>query len=172
VVAVAGATSWISKLATDSYISALQLQVALLDGRVRELQQQTVSEDIAIARQNGRVPPSTEALANNSTAKVIFKQPTDGAKVNQFTDVEYSVVGPLPKGYRPVLFVRDHLGQYWCWGTAPSGRHPHTQIGVATDSGQQFEIGVLITKERVSFGQVALGLPEGLSYQLVRVTRN
>jgi hypothetical protein len=171
-VAVAGATFGIVQLATNSYVSALQLQVTLLDNRVRELQQEGSSLEPAVSvPQTPSVSTVVEAANGGKVVAVSFEQPATGAKVPQFVDVKYSIAGAVPSSYLPVLFVRDPLGQYWCWGTSSSGLHRRVQIGVATDKGQAFEIGVLVTKDKIGFGEVSQVLPEGIAYQSVEVTR-
>lgn len=172
VATVAGATFAIVNLATSSHISALQLQVITLDKRVQELQAEldtrhTASTQPSFLEHSQQPMPETES----SQLTIIFVQPREGISVPQFTDIEYSVRGSLPQRYGPVLVIRDPLGQYWSWGTSATGRHSRVQIGVASDSGLQFEIGVLITNREFPLGQPTMVLPEGLLYRAITVTR-
>ena len=172
VLAVAGATFAIVKLATDNYVSVLQLQTVQLDSRVRQLQERL---DVVLSTHEGSAgvsaPVPEQAPSDRRPISISFKQPMDAAQVADFIDVEYSVVGDLPGGSHPVLFVKDPLGQYWSWGTSRTGRHIGVQIGVATDKGRQFEVLVLVTNQDVAFGQVSRALPESVVEASITVTR-
>lgn len=170
--AVAGATFAVSRLATESYVNALQLQVVQLDRRVHELQAELGSR----RQPPGETTGSSEPLPRPDDSReqrlsISFSQPRNGAQVSQFIDVEYAIADTVPTGYRAILLVRDPLGQYWSWGTSTSGLHVRVQIGVAEDSGRQFEIGVLVTDREVPFGQPRRSLPEGIAYESISVTR-
>jgi hypothetical protein len=159
---VAGATYTITKLATDSYVGVLLLQTSQLDRRVQELQQQVV-------RNSGA--PSKDRH-EEETLDLIFVEPRADAKVDQFTDVLFSLKGKIPTGYQPILVVRDPLGQYWSWGPSTGGRIPRVQMGVTTDSGQRLEIGVIITNADMPRGRPIPELPRNIFYKSINVVRN
>jgi hypothetical protein len=102
---------------------------------------------------------------------IIFNLPKNGDTVPQFSDVEYELKGQLPKGYIPVLYIRDPLGQHWSWGVTYSGSRKRVQYGVLESSGEEFEVGILITNTETPFGQPMRILPKGIAYESVVVKR-
>jgi hypothetical protein len=171
VVAVAGATFTIARLATESQVSALQLQAAQLDTRVRELQAELQRRQLSLATtaQDGR--SSTPSASAEPGLSIVLKTPAAESEVPQFVDVSYTVVGAVPAGYAPVLFVKDPLGQYWSWSVSTSGFYPAVQLGVATDVGRRFEIGVLVTREKPPINKSLTNLPSGIVYEAISVKR-
>lgn len=165
----AGATYAITTLATQAHVNALQLQIALLDTRVRELQAELQRRQQSLATTDVRLAPAPAIGPENYA--VVFKTPLAESEVAQFADVEYSVLGKVPDGYTPVLFIKDTVSQYWPYGSSLTGVHPRVQFGVATDSGRHFEIGVLLTREHIEMGKPLRVLPAGASYESISVKR-
>ena len=168
--ATAGATYAITRVAMDAYIDSLQLQTALLDTRVRELQAELQRRQQSLAAADSRLVPATPATVTDKFA-IVFKTPMAESEVPQFADVEYEVLGRIPEGYTPVLFVKDVVSQYWPWGSSFTGYHPRVQFGVATDTGRHFEIGVLLTREHIEQGKPLRVLPAGAGYESITVKR-
>ncbi len=178
VTTVSGATFAVTKLATDSHICAVQLQNAMLDNRVRELEAELGQLQATQEPEDGKAQPYTQETSVEPTPSpgagevaVTFESPTAGSAVPQFVDVKYSVKGKVPVGCRAILFVRDPLGQYWSWGSASGGYHPRVQLGVATDGGRPFELGVLVTRTDVQLGKPLTALPSGNAYGSIVVKR-
>ena len=167
--AVAGATFQLTRLATDSQVAALQLRVATLDGRIRELQ-------AALGQRPAMEADRARQLVINSASpepvSATFLHPSDGATVPMFVDVAFSLSGQLPPGHSVYLFVRDPIGQYWSWGSVLSGRYPRVQLGVSSDSGQHFMIGVLVTDKSFPIGSPTHQLPAGITPASITVTRD
>jgi hypothetical protein len=173
IVTVGGSTFAIVRLATDSQVKALQLQAAQLDTRVRELQaelQRRQRSESSTGRSGNDSTTSTSSAAKEELS-IVLKAPVAESEVPQFVDVWYSVLGKVPSGYVPMLFVKDPLGQYWSWGSSSSGFHPRVQLGVATDGGRRFEIGVLVTREKVLPNRSMITLPSGILYEAITVKR-
>jgi hypothetical protein len=93
--------------------------------------------NMSIAPQDGT---STSRSSDEGESPIVFVRPSAGDLVSLFADVEYEVRRPIPKGYRALLLVRDPLGQYWSWGSAPSGTRRRVQFGVLDDTGKDYEV--------------------------------
>jgi hypothetical protein len=100
-----------------------------------------------------------------------FIAPQMGERVPQFVDVHYKIRTPLPSDQRVVLLVRDPLGQYWSWGTAPTGLQRRVQIGVAEDTGKEFELVLLLTNTTIPLGTPFQMLPSGTVAQAITIQR-
>jgi hypothetical protein len=167
ITATAGSTFAIVRLATESHSSALQLQAAQLDTRVRELQAEIQRRQLVTvpAASNSTEPPPDAGLS------VALRSPQAESEVPQFIDVRYDVRGPMPAGYNALLIVKDPLGQYWSFGSSQTGVQSQVQIGLASDEGRRFEVGVLITREKVPTNRPLTTLPSALIYESVHVKR-
>lgn len=103
--------------------------------------------------------------------QIIIDMPKNNEEVKQFTDVKFHVNGHLPNGYKPILLIRDPLGQYWSWGASITGRRKRVQIGMPEDYGKEFEIVILITDKTIPLGKPTQLLPPGFYYESVIVIR-
>jgi hypothetical protein len=79
--------------------------------------------------------------------------------------MSFTVSGNIPEGFRPVVFVRDPLGQLWPWfhvQNQGSGKWflPGVTLGNENDCGKSFELHVVITDEDVQLGPTST-LPNG-----------
>lgn len=91
--------------------------------------------------------------------------PQNGSSVTSPVDMSFTVSGNIPEGFRPVVFVRDPLGQLWPWfhvQNQGSGKWflPGVTLGNENDCGKSFELHVVITDEDVQLGPTST-LPNG-----------
>jgi hypothetical protein len=169
--AVSGATFAATRLACDSLVASLRLQVEVLDRRLTEVMNQPV------ASTKSTPPAVNPAAAAEVTARapadlsVQFLSPKDGDTVSQFTDVAFKVSGRLPPGHRAILLIRDPIGQYWSWGSVSSDKHPRVQIGTADDAGREFELGVLVVADELPVGRPTTARPAGYFYSHITIKR-
>ena len=151
-------------------IAELRLQLERVDRHSGQLQVALDQcKETRVESQAVLAPPSAATSPGNVVVNIT--SPSDGSRVSNFIDVNYSLNGDLPSGYQAILVVRDPIGQYWSWGSSSSGRHYRVQIGTAADSGSEFEIGVLITNQEFPLGRPRQNLPGGIAYESITVRR-
>ena len=151
----------VARILDDSLITQYQLQTAQLDRAYVECRDELASSRVR----------STPNQMASSGPYIGFQTPRDRDSVPQFVEVEYGVRRELPARYAPVLLVKDPLGQYWSWGVGDAGYHARVQVGLGTDVGRTFEIGVLITNEDLPRGVPMGRRPPGLAYEAITVVR-
>ena len=157
---VIGATFCLTKLSYDNLISSYQLKISMMDRQLNEYSN---------LQQNNYNKEQTSIDSVESNIDIEFINPKNNSRINQFTDIQYRIHGKIPNNYRPVLLIRDPLGQYWSWGTAKEFKS--VQIGQNTDVGRQFELVILITNNEISLGQPSQTLPKGIFHKSIRVLR-
>jgi len=165
---VAGATFALVTYAKEAEVAAYRLRAEMQDRRLIEIEKR-LNVDAASAP-----TPSSAAVAQapdgtSSDISVQILSPT--RTVPQFADVKFSLTGRLPAGYKPMLVVRDPIGQWWPWGTTESSTYNSIQFGVDVDRGKQFEIRIVITNEELPLNQPRRSLPKGLAFGASVVTR-
>jgi hypothetical protein len=144
-------------------------QLRMILDTVRDLSK--TARDPETAKQFEGIATRLEPLTDKGhKLKVTFLEPPDGAIVDPFDTVRYTISGEVPSGYTPILVVRDPLGQFWSWGSSSSHTHG-VQFGVADDSGQQFDIGVLITDQEFPLNSPRRDLPRNIHYESISVRR-
>jgi hypothetical protein len=89
-------------------------------------------------------------------------------------DFSFSVTGDMPGGSKPVVVIKDPLGQLWPWLHVENRGNgnwvlPGVTLGNASDCGQSFELHVVITNENVPPSRIDV-LPNG-EHDSVMVTR-
>ena len=97
--------------------------------------------------------------------------PSKGAVVGQFVDVEYAITGRLPVGTRGILVIQDPIDQWWVWGALNPKERRRVQIGLAEDSGRVFDVGIVFTADPPVIGRPLQQRPPGVAYTSVTVTR-
>ena len=150
-------------------IEELRLQMAEINHRNEELK-----KELNLYRGSEQmVSVSTVSLLSEiDSAALNIISPQNGSIVPNYIDVSYTIERAIPAGYSAFLVVQDPVGQYWSWGSSPTGKHRNVQIGTLKDSGKRFEIGVIITNVKLEVGDVYQTLPEHLTYQAITVIRN
>jgi hypothetical protein len=91
--------------------------------------------------------------------------------VEKFITVRFAIQGSLPARVRPLLVVRDPLGQWWSWGISKTDTFEKIQIGIDRDSGDSFEIRVILTDEDFPRDQPRPNLPRSIGSDSVIVVR-
>lgn len=162
---VAISTFYITKFATNDAINMSSEQVSVLSEKINKLQAELDKREVDLD------PSLATRPANNDSITIAIDEPMENSSVKQFISVRYVIKGNVPKNHRPVLVIRDPLGQYWSWGTSSSGIFRRVQIGVTTDNGRKFEIGILVTDKIFPMGSPRMSLPKGIAYTSVFVVR-
>ncbi len=112
--------------------------------------------------------------SSDASLGVNITSPQDGSAETSPVDLSFNVTGDIPNGFKPIVFVRDPLGQLWPWlhiQNQGSGNWllPGVSIGNESDCGQSFELHVVITDQNISTGPLST-LPDGTNH-LVAITR-
>lgn len=166
--AVAGATFTITKYAREAEIAAYRLKIEMQDRRIVELEGR-LNEKHA---QTPHVATPRIDQAQGSEPGVVSAHILSPLKtVQQFADVRFTLAGELPDGFKPVLVVRDPLGNWWSWGTTDSSTYYSVQFGTDIDRGKQFEIRVIVSDEDFPPNQPRRSLPKSIASSAVVVTR-
>lgn len=170
IVTVAGGSFTVCKFAKDGEVAEYKQRINALERRVQELEKRLELSLKASDRQTSY----TQGRIANPDVNTIFVKiigPNSGSLVEKLNTIKFSVQGNLPTGVKPLLAVRDPLGQWWSWGTSNSGEFNRIQIGVDRDSGESFEIRVLLTDEDFPRNQPRPDLPRAIASDSVIVIR-
>ncbi len=166
--AVAGATFTISKYAKEAEIAAYRLRIEMQDRRILELERRLNEKQI----QTPITPTPGIGQPHKPKTRVVSVHILSPLKtVPQFADVRFALTGELPTGFKPLLAVRDPLGNWWSWGTTDSSTYYSVQFGTDVDRGKQFEIRVIVSDEDFPPNQPRRSLPKSVATSAVVVTR-
>ena len=170
IVTVAGGSFTLCKFAKDGEVAEYKLRIQSLERRVQELEKRLELCLKASDRQTGK---GQTKIANHDVNATFVKilEPISGSLVEKFIPVRFSVQGKVPNGVKPLLVVRDPIGQWWSWGTSDSGEFPKVEIGVDRDPGESFEIRILLTDEDFTRNQPHTNLPRSIASDSVIVIR-
>ncbi len=166
--AVAGATFTIAKYAQESEIATYRLRIEMQDRRIVELEGRLNEKQI---QEPIMPPPGTDQDQKQKIGVVSVQILSPLKTVPQFADVRFALKGELPGGFKPLLAVRDPLGNWWSWGTSDSSTYYSVQFGTDVDRGKQFEIRVIVSDEDFPPNQPRRSLPKSLASSAVMVTR-
>ena len=105
---------------------------------------------------------------------VTITSPQEGASVTSSVDFSFSVTGDMPNSFKPVVVIKDPLGQLWPWLHVENHGQgnwflPGLTLGNVSDCGQSFELHVVITNDNVPPSRIDV-LPNG-EHDSVTVTR-
>jgi hypothetical protein len=114
-------------------------------------------------------PSSTPTHTPTNTPvplNVNITSPRNGSNISSSVDVSFEVSGDIPSESKPIVFVRDPLGQFWPWfhiQNQGGGNWflPDVTLGNENDCSKSFELHVVITAENVSNGPHS-ALPNGI----------
>lgn len=114
------------------------------------------------------IPVETPAM------NVEITSPENDSVVTSPTDMSFTVTGDIPDGFKPVVVVRDPLGQLWPWLHIQNlGQGdwflPGVVLGTNPDCGRSFTLYTIITNEDVPTSRIST-LPGGESHS-VTVTK-
>ncbi len=118
-----------------------------------------------------RTPPAMGDAGACGVVRAGFNEPLAHDTVDQYADVSYFVTPEPAAPCKVMLVVRDPLGQFWSWGTTRGSDSRRIQIGSSSDAGASFQIGLLITKANVPYGQPLSQRPPGVLYRTISVVR-
>jgi hypothetical protein len=183
ITACIGATYQLVNLSCQSQIAALKEQVAtaalhvstanlrseIQDKRVVELErriEQLVASGNSVSSKETILPLDSSAIPS-----VRITSPANGAYIGAFVDVHANIAGLTGGAAKPVLFVRDPIGQWWPWGNPQGDTWYGVQIGLAIDKGKQFELRVVVTDQNFERGKPQHVAPQGLAISSVNVIR-
>ena len=164
-VAVAGGAFTICKFAKDGEVAEYKLHISSLERQVQEFEKLLELCLKASNRQTVHENPDVNA----TFVKII--EPNSGSLVEKLNTRRFAVHGSLPAGVEPLLVVRDPVGQWWSWGKSNTGVFNRVQIGADRDSGESFEIRLLLTDEDFAKNQPRPNLPESIASDSVIVVR-
>ena len=124
---------------------------------------------VVFALRNNYSPLTTEqptAPVNTPVSldiKITF--PENGSIVTSPVDLSFTVTGDIPSGFKPVVVVRDPLGQLWPWlHVQDQGKGnwflPDVILGTNPDCGESFTLYTIITQEDLPTSRIDI-LPDG-----------
>ncbi len=103
--------------------------------------------------------------------RVNITSPQDDSDVTSPVDISFTVTGDIPGGFKPVVVIRDPLGQLWPWlhvQNQGGGNWllPGLTLGNASDCGKSFGLHVVITNETVPPSKIP-ALPGGENHSVM-----
>ncbi len=170
IVTISGGAFTVCKFSKHGEVAEYKLRIESLERRVQELEKRLELCLRASDRQTINENAKLRSSAINATYVKII-EPNSGNLAEKYIIVRFSVQGDLPAGVKPLLVVRDPIGQWWSWGTSNSGLFQNVQLGVDRDSGESFEIRVLLTDENFERDKPQPNLPRAIASDSVIVIR-
>ncbi len=169
-IAVASGAFTATKFAVESEIKGYSLRIEQLERQTRETEKRLMlclkANDREVSKR-----PTKELDSNSSLPLVEITSLKSGELVGISHTIKASVLGKLPIGYHTIVAIRDPLGQWWSWGKIKSGDPLMVQFGEERDSGESFEVRVLITDESFLKNQPHSVLPSAIASDSAIVIR-
>lgn len=153
VAAIAG-TYTVTVFAGNAEVSAYRLEIDSLKRDVSELKKR-----LEVCTRSMQRDATGELVSGIDDVTVTLISPVAGATVGTYSRVKFAIQGEVPEGYQVLLAIRDPLGQWWSWGSTGSQQYQRVQFGSAEDSGERFEVRIMIAEQPFARSGVLTDLP-------------